>query len=249
MPSVTPRFIPSCSDEMLGGLGRIAEEYGCHVQTHCSESDWQHNYVIERHGVRDAESLDNFGLLRDKAVLAHAILIDDADMRRIRQRQAGIAHCPLSNIYFSHAVFPARRALDSGLKVGLGTDISGGSSPGILQNCRQAVSMSRALEDGVNPALPEDERGTPDSRIHFREAFWMATVGGAKVLGLQVGSVRRGLCDGRAGHRIRDRRMATWWSSTRWIMATISCRRSSTTRRGETFATSWVQGREVRARD
>ena len=113
-------------------------------------------------------------------------------MRRIRQQQAGIAHCPLSNIYFSHAVFPARRALDSGLKVGLGTDISGGSSPGILQNCRQAVSMSRALEDGVNPALVEDERGTPDSRIDFREAFWMATVGGAKVLGLQVGQFAEG---------------------------------------------------------
>ena len=187
MPAVTPRFIPSCTDEMLAGLAHIAEEYGCHIQTHCSESDWEHAYVLERHGINDTQSLDRIGLLTDKTILAHSILIDAQDMQTIKARQSGVAHCPLSNLYFSHAVFPARKALDMGLKVGLGTDISGGPSPSVLHNCQVAVNVSRALEDGVDPGLPADKRGVPESRIDFREAFWMATVGGAKTLGLDVG--------------------------------------------------------------
>ena len=190
--AVTPRFIPSCTDRMLIELGRMASEYGCHVQTHCSESDWEHAYVLERHGMKDTDSLDRFGLLTDKTILAHSILIDEEDMMTIRQRQSGIAHCPLSNLYFSHAVFPARKALNAGLKVGLGTDISGGPSPSIVHNCQQAINVSRALEDGVDPTRAAEERGTPASRLDFREVFWMATTGGAKVLGLKTGRFEPG---------------------------------------------------------
>lgn len=192
LPVVTPRFIPSCTDEMLQGLGKIAAEYNCHIQTHCSESDWQHDYVIDRHGAHDTQSLKNFGLLTDKTILAHANLISDADMETIKIAQSSIAHCPLSNFYFSNAVFPARRALDRGLLVGLGTDISGGPSPSILRNCEIAVSTSRVLEEGVDPTSQAEQRGTPASRINFLESFWMATVGGAKSLGLKVGQFSEG---------------------------------------------------------
>lgn len=192
LPAVTPRFIPGCTDEMLEGLGSIAGEYNCHVQTHCSESDWEHQYVIERHGMNDAQSLDRFRLLTDKTVLAHSNLISDEDMSTIRARDSGIAHCPLSNIYFSNAVFPTRRALDLGLKIGLGTDISGGPNPSILHNCQASVNSSRMLEEGVDPTAPTGKRGTPNSRISYLEAFWMATVGGAKTLGLQVGQFAEG---------------------------------------------------------
>ena len=192
MPAVTPRFIPSCTDTLLKGLGEIASEYDCHIQTHCSESDWKHNYVLDRHGVNDTQSLDQFGLLTDKTILAHANLISDGDMSTIRHTDCGIAHCPLSNIYFSNAVFPTRRALDFGLNVGLGTDISGGPKADILSNCLGAVNASRSLEEGVDPLLAGSERGTPDSRINYMDAFWMATVGGAKSLGLKVGQLSQG---------------------------------------------------------
>ena len=192
LPAVTPRFIPGCTDAMLEGLGSITDEYNCHVQTHCSESDWEHDYVIERHGINDTQSLDQFRLLTDKTVLAHSNLINDEDMLTIKARRSGIAHCPLSNVYFSNAVFPARRALDRGLKVGLGTDISGGPNPSILHNCQASVSSSRLLEEGVDPTVPAGERGTPNSRISYLEAFWMATVGGAKTLGLKVGQFTEG---------------------------------------------------------
>ena len=187
LPVITPRFIPSCSDKLLLGLGELAREYDCHIQTHCSESDWEHDYVLKRCGRSDTESLYDFGLLTDKTVLAHCNFIDDSDRDRIGSIQAGIAHCPLSNFYFANAVFPAQQALQQGLLVGLGTDISGGHSPSILETCSHVVAASRALEDGVDPSLDNDQRGLAGARINFLDAFWMATVGGAAALNLNVG--------------------------------------------------------------
>jgi guanine deaminase len=242
--AVTPRFIPACTDAMLAGLAGIADEYGCHIQTHCSESDWEHRHVIDRLGASDAQSLDRFGLLTDRTILAHGIFVDDDDLAMIRTRDSGIAHCPLSNLYLSHAVFPARRALDQGVKLGLGTDIAGGASPSIFDNCRMAVSASRALEDGVDPALPPGERGTPGSSIDFREAFWMATAGGARALGLNTGRFAAGCAFDAivVDTRVDDSNLTTWESMDSYddVLQKIvyNAGRSNVT-------AVWVQGRLV----
>jgi guanine deaminase len=191
-PVITPRFIPSCTDAVLSGLGQMAETYGCHVQTHCSESDWEHGYVLERTGKRDTEALDHFGLLGRHTVLAHSNFINDQDMDLIHKRGSGVAHCPLSNIYFSNAVFPLRRALEKSVRVGLGTDISGGPSASIFDSCRHSISASRYLEEGVDPDQTAGRRGLADSRISFREAFHLATAGGADVLDIPVGRFAKG---------------------------------------------------------
>lgn len=186
-PAITPRFIPACTDAALRGLGELAARTGAPVQTHCSESDWEHQFVHDRCGTSDTRALDSFGLLTRRTVLAHAGFIDNADMDLIHRRGSGIAHCPLSNLYFANAVFPLRRALDKNLHVGLGTDISGGPSAFLLDNARAAVASSRMLESGVDPALAQDTRGVPGTRVDFRDAFWLATAGGARVLDLPVG--------------------------------------------------------------
>jgi guanine deaminase len=186
-PVITPRFIPSCSDALLESLGALAAESGCHVQTHCSESDWEHRYVLERCGISDAAALAKFGLLSRRTILAHGNFLSDADMDSIAAKGAGIAHCPLSNVYFSDAVFPLRRVLEHGVHVGLGSDIAGGSSPSILDNARHAVMASRLLESGVDPALARSLRRRPDSRIDALTAFWLATAGGGIALDLNVG--------------------------------------------------------------
>ncbi len=191
-PVVTPRFIPSCSDAMLDGLGRLAADHQCHVQTHCSEGDWEHDFVLKRFGHTDTVSLDGFGLLSPRTILAHANFISQEDMEAIALRGAGIAHCPLSNFYLSNAVFPLRRALDNGLHVGLGTDISGGHSASILEACRHALVASRALEEGTDPRTPAATRGWANSRIDVFEAFWLATAGGGEALGLPVGRIEPG---------------------------------------------------------
>ncbi|HEY3656502.1 MAG TPA: guanine deaminase [Steroidobacteraceae bacterium] len=191
-PVITPRFIPSCSDELLHGLGALARATGCHVQTHCSESDWEHEYVRNRCGVTDTVALESFGLLSRRTILAHGNFISEEDVVHILRAGAGIAHCPLSNVYFSDAIFPLRRMLARGVHVGLGTDIAGGASPSILDNARQAVIASRSLESGVDPALGRAERRLPESRIDALTAFWLATAGGGVALDLPIGIFREG---------------------------------------------------------
>ncbi|KAA3518415.1 guanine deaminase [Agrobacterium vitis] len=192
-PVVTPRFIPACTDATLEGLGTMARDCGCHVQTHCSESDWEHAYVLSRHGMTDAMSLDRFGLLTRRSMLAHANLLTADDMDLIKLRQAAVAHCPLSNGYFAGAVFPLRAALEKGLHVGLGSDISGGPSASLFDNMRAAILVSRMLETGVDPGLPPDKRASgAKARIDFRHAFHIATAGGGKALDLPIGQFAPG---------------------------------------------------------
>jgi guanine deaminase len=191
-PVITPRFIPSCSDDLLSRLGALARETGCHVQTHCSESDWEHDYVLARCGRTDTAALDGFGLLSRRTILAHGNFVSDNDIELIRSRGSGIAHCPLSNVYFSDAVFPLRKILQRGVHAGLGTDIAGGASPSILDNARHAVLASRSLESGVSPAQQRDQRRSPDSRIDAATAFWLATAGGGIALDLPIGVFKEG---------------------------------------------------------
>ena len=192
LPIVTPRFIPACTDRLLEGLGELARTSSCHVQTHCSESDWEHGVVFERYGRSDAVSLDGFGLLGRRTVLAHGGFLSLSDMDVVAARGAGVAHCPLSNIYFAGAAFPLRQALAKGVRVGLGTDISGGPSASLLDNCRMAVAASRMLDDGVDPALSRQARGRGDARVDWKTAFHLATAGGADVLDLPIGCFRPG---------------------------------------------------------
>lgn len=187
LPVITPRFIPSCTDAALAGLGQLAAECDCHVQTHCSESDWAHGHVLARFGHTDAQALDEFGLLTRKSVLAHSNFLTDGDMDRLVVRGSAVAHCALSNIYFANAVFPLRRALEKQLHVGLGTDISGGPSGSMFEACRTTVQASRLLEDGVDPRLPPEGRGTPASRVDLVTAFHLATAGGGIALDLPIG--------------------------------------------------------------
>ena len=192
LPVITPRFIPSCTDELLVRLGKLVQETACHVQTHCSESDWADAFVLERCGVRDTTALERFGLLSRRTILAHGNFLTDADVATILQHGAGVAHCPLSNVYFSDAVFPVRRMLQQGVHVGLGTDISGGASPSILENARHAVINSRMLESGVDSTQARAERQSPNSRIDAPTAFWLATTGGGIALDLPIGLFREG---------------------------------------------------------
>ncbi|EPF0316220.1 guanine deaminase [Enterobacter chuandaensis] len=192
LPVITPRFIPSCTDELLKRLGTVAADTGCHVQTHCSESDWEHAYVKERLGKTDTMALDDFGLLTRKTILAHSNHIEDDDAALIKKTEAGVAHCPLSNFYFANAVFPLRAMLDRGLNVGLGTDIAGGHSPSVFDACRHAMTASKALNDGVDARIATEQRGRPDSAVSFVEAFWLATGGAGEVLDLCIGKLEVG---------------------------------------------------------
>lgn len=191
-PILTPRFAPACTDALLQGIGEIAASSNVAIQTHCSESDWEHAYALDRFGMSDTLALDGFGLLRDRTVLAHCGLASETDLTVMRQRNAGVAHCPLSNAYFGDAVFPARRALGVGVRVGLGSDLAGGFEAGILAQASKAVTSSRLLDTGTDPGSEPGSRGRSDSSIDTITAFWMATAGGAALLQQQTGLLQPG---------------------------------------------------------
>lgn len=181
-PVITPRFVPSCTDETLLGLGKLAKKYDLPIQSHCSESIWEDQYAIDRFNMRDAEVLNHFGLLTDKSVMAHGTQLSNTDLDLFKKTQTAIAHCPISNVYFGNSVLPVKKAYQKQVKIGLGTDISGGFSPSIYRNMQQAIMSSQMLQ----------ETGVDNSRISATNAFYLATVGGAKALHLPTGQIKTG---------------------------------------------------------
>ncbi len=191
-PVVTPRFIPACSDKALEQLGEVAHEYNGYIQSHVSESDWEHGYVKDRMGMNDAKALETFGLLTSKTVLAHGNFLEVSDAALLAKKKASIAHCPLSNSYFANGVLPVRHFMEQGVNIGLATDISGGYSPSMYQAIRHAVLSSKMLEDGVNPSARKEERGVTNSSITLNTAFYMATVAGGIALDMKLGKFEKG---------------------------------------------------------
>ncbi|WP_119326863.1 guanine deaminase [Companilactobacillus musae] len=181
-PVITPRFVPSCTDETLYGLGKLAQKYNLPIQSHCSESIWEDRYAQERFKKSDTQVLDQFGLLTDKAVMAHGTQLTDADFKLFRERKASLAHCPISNVYFGNSVMRVQDAHQKNINIGLGTDISGGFSPSIYRNMQQAVMSSQILKDN----------GNDNARITCANAFYLATIGGAKALHLNSGQIKPG---------------------------------------------------------
>ena len=229
LPAITPRFLPSCSERALAGLGELAGETGAHIQTHCAESPWEVAHGQARFGVSDAAALDHFGLLRAHTILAHGNFTNAADRARIAERGGAIAHCPLSNAYFAGVILPTRAFLDEGVRIGLGTDIAGGYSASLLDNARAAVTMARM-------------RGQRSDAITAIEAFWMATAGGGEALGLNIGVLKPGFqFDALALDTGTPERL--WWSDLTMpadVFETIIRRASSSH-----VCAVWVAGRQV----
>jgi len=128
--------------------------------------------------------------LTPRTIQAHCTFIDSASLSRLQARETAVAHCPLSNAYFSAKPFPLHEALQS-VKVGLGTDIAGGYSIDIMSAMRQSVIVARMREgarimDCTEGSYQESETGESLS-VDWKEALYLATRGGALALGLPQG--------------------------------------------------------------
>ena len=154
-PVITPRFIPTCTPELLRGLGALARKYDCHVQSHISESHDEMAFVSALHPSEgsDADIFDRHGLLTSKCVMAHGVHINREDADLLRQRGVAVAHCPLSNFFFGDGTLATAKLVDLGNKVGLGTDVAGGSCPCMLSAVRNAVIADRCVRHGARHSL------------------------------------------------------------------------------------------------
>ena len=186
-PILTPRFIPSCTDALLGELGKIQRQYGLPVQSHLSESPGEIAWVRElcpgAKSYGDAYyAVGLFGGPACPTIMAHCVYSDGEEAGLLREQNVFIAHCPASNANLSSGIAPVRRFLQDGLRVGLGSDVAGGTHTSIFKAMADAIQVSKLRWRLVDQSL---------APLTVREAFYLGTLGGGAFFG-KVGSFAPG---------------------------------------------------------
>lgn len=185
-PILTPRFTPSCTDELMDGLGVLQREFGVAMQSHLSENrseiQWVSELCPDTHFY--GESYSRFGLFGEgcPTVMAHCVWSEEEERRLMKNNGVFIAHCPQSNMNVSSGIAPVRTFLREGQRVGLGSDVAGGAHLSIFRAMTDAIQCSKLrwrLVDQGDPALT------------MAEALYLATKGGGAFFG-KVGSFEPG---------------------------------------------------------
>lgn len=183
---LTPRFIPSCSDDLMRRLSAIQRQYGLPVQSHVSENlrevAWVRELSPEASCYGDAYArFDLFGG-EVPTIMAHCVYSGSKEIALMQRRGVYVAHCPQSNINLSSGIAPVRRFLEAGLSVGLGSDVAGGVH----------TSIFRAMSDAIGVSKLRRCMGAKDEApLSLEEAFYLGTRGGGSFFG-QVGSFEAG---------------------------------------------------------
>ena len=189
-PILTPRFIPTCTDELMRGLRGLLEKYRLPVQSHLSENFGEIAWVQELCPSSKfyGDAYDSFGMFGGDhlCVMAHCVHSGEAEIELMKKNGVFIAHSPESNINLSSGVAPISKYLELGLNVGLATDVAGGSHESMLRAMMHAIQASKLrwrLKDESVKALTVDQ------------AFYLATAGGGSFFG-KVGRFDEGYdCD------------------------------------------------------
>lgn len=179
-PVITPRFAIACGGELLAGLGSIATEHpDLPIQTHFNEEQQEINFTRELFPEfhLEADLYRHFGLLNERSILAHCIYLEEKETDMLQELRCSVAHCPISNTTMrDFMIAPIREYLRRGIKVGLGTDSGGGYSSSMLDVMKQAFVVSLARKTLTNGK---------DAPLSLAEGFYLATMGGAQVCGLE----------------------------------------------------------------
>lgn len=179
--AVTPRFVPTSSEEQLADAGAlVAAHPDVLMHTHLSENLGEIAFVAERFP-DSADYLDvyeRFGLVGPRSVFAHCVHMSDRALSRMAEAGAGIAFCPTSNLFLGSGLFDLEAADRHGVGVGIGTDIGAGTSLSILHTLGEAYRICQMKGASLDP---------------FR-ALHLATAGGARILGIadRVGALLPG---------------------------------------------------------
>ena len=185
-PILTPRFIPSCTDDLMFGLARLRVKYDLPVQSHLSENyseiDWIRELCPKSKFYGDA--YDQFGLFGGgyPCIMAHCVHSSEAEEERMLQNGVFVAHSPESNMNLSSGVAPISRYLKHGLHVGLATDVAGGSHENLLRAMAHAIQASKLRWRLYDQDVPP---------LTFDQAFYIATMGGGEFFG-KVGTFAAG---------------------------------------------------------
>lgn len=178
-PILTPRFAISCDHELQKKLGEMAKKHDLHIQTHVSENKKEVEEVKKMypHHSSYCSIYDTAQLLTPKTLLGHGVYLTDAEIKLLAERGSTVVHCPNSNISLQSGLCNVRKLLDAHVNVALGTDVSGGYSPSVLDAIRSTIATSKALLFSTKQKDYEP--------LSYHEAFYLATIGGAIALKME----------------------------------------------------------------
>ncbi len=171
----TPRFALTCSSKLMQMIGDFAKQNNAYIQTHLSENHEEIKTTLKLFPDCDnyTQVYNKFNLLGPKTILGHVIHIDDNELDIIKETDSKIAHCPDSNFFIRSGEFPFERIKNKKISFALASDVAGGTSVSMLNVMK--MCNYRQQNYIVSPT----------------EAFYYATLGGAKVLGKEeiIGSI------------------------------------------------------------
>jgi len=180
--AISPRFaLTSTPEQLEASRALVAEHPDCFVQTHVSENDGE--IAEARRLYPDAKDYvgiyEDFGLLTPRTLLGHAIHLSHRETAALAETGAVAVFCPTSNLFLGSGLFDRERLKAAGVRIGIATDIGGGTS----------YSMLRTLDEGYKVLQLRGQRLTP------LNSFYMATLGNARALGLddRIGRIAPGM--------------------------------------------------------
>ena len=178
---LSPRFVVCCSEEILKYCQEKQKKENLIVHIHASENKEEIAIVKKRTKKDNVQYLDHLKLLNKKTVVVHGVHMKPSEVQKMVKAKASLVHCPSANLKLASGVAPIHDYLESGLNVAIGSD-----GPA----CNN--SMDPFLEVRLAALIQKPVFG-PQS-LPAREAFDLATVGGAKALGKEkeLGSLEEG---------------------------------------------------------
>ena len=183
-PIITPRFVPSCTSEMLQACGDLAAKYQLPVQSHLSENmaeiQWVH--TLERESTSYGDAYNRYGLFgQTPTIMAHCVWTAGEELELMKRNRVMVAHCPTSNLNIASGLAPIRTFIEEGVPVGLGSDISGGHDLSIFRMMVYAIQVSKM----------HYQQNHDRAFLTLPEVFWLATKSAGSFFG-RVGSFEPG---------------------------------------------------------
>ena len=183
-PIITPRFVPSCTPELLRACGELAQKYQLPVQSHLSENTSEIAWVaeLEPESENYGDAYNRYGLFgQTPTIMAHCVWTHGSELELMKRNGVMVAHCPTSNFNIASGMAPIRTFLDEGVKIGLGSDISGGHD----------LNMFRMLVYAIQVSKMQYQQNHDKPFLTLPEIFWIATKSAGSFFG-KVGSFEPG---------------------------------------------------------
>jgi cytosine/adenosine deaminase-related metal-dependent hydrolase len=191
----------SVSGDLMRQSAALARQHGVHLHTHLAETEDEQAFCLQKFGCRPVPYMQSVDWVGQDVWFAHAVHVDNEEVKTIARHGCGVAHCPTSNMRLGSGIAPLREYLAAGVKVGLGVDGSASNdTSSLLAEVRQAMLVARLREGITGFSLtsgpsPEGRGEGVRKLMTAREALRLATRGGAAVLGrADIGSLEPGKC-------------------------------------------------------